>query len=88
MGSYIKDVRKILPIFDPPPPLVRIQPTPLPPDVWRPQSTSIKGKNFYNVVNFLRDSRHLATSSNNIHAFISCLGDGMHSKPTQFFIMA
>ena len=59
---------------------VRIEPTPSPPDVWRPQSTSIKGKNFYNVVNFLRDSGHLrATFINNIHAIISCLGDGLHS---------
>ena len=64
------------------PPLVCIEPTPFPPpDVWRPQSTSInKGKNLYNVVNFLRDSGHLrATSSNNIHAIISCLDDGLCS---------
>ena len=40
----------------------------------------IRGTISYTTVSFLRDSGHLpATSSNNIHAIISCLDDGLHS---------
>ena len=39
------------------------------------------------LLSFTLNEIKLAQIMNNMHAIISCLGDGLHSKPNQFLIM-